>query len=161
MRLSVLLRSAKLTAIGNNQNISFLPAIASYGTYLPQGIYGARLLFFVSARTNKRHHVNMCVLLHCTASFCVFFFYRPTGRPRRISLPLECHRSRGWQPIGPVPFQARGILPSTCPPLSPSPTRTARFHQEPRSECREQGGVDEWGRGVRHRTPHVAQERRR
>jgi len=28
----------------------------SYGTYLPQGIYGARLLFFVSARTNKRHH---------------------------------------------------------------------------------------------------------
>jgi hypothetical protein len=29
---------------------------SSYGTYLPQGIYGARLLFFVSARTNKRHH---------------------------------------------------------------------------------------------------------
>ena len=25
-------------------------------TYLPQGIYGAWLLFFVSARTNKRHH---------------------------------------------------------------------------------------------------------
>jgi hypothetical protein len=23
------------------------------------------------------------------ASFCVFFFYRPTGRPRRTSLPLE------------------------------------------------------------------------
>ena len=30
--------------------------ITSYGTYLPQGIHGARLLFFVSARTNKRHH---------------------------------------------------------------------------------------------------------
>ena len=29
----------------------------------------------------------------CTASFCVFFFYRPTGRPRRTSLPLECHRN--------------------------------------------------------------------
>jgi ribonuclease HI len=29
---------------------------AENGTYLPQGIYGARLLFFVSARTNKRHH---------------------------------------------------------------------------------------------------------
>jgi hypothetical protein len=28
---------------------------ASYGTYLPQGIYGARLLF-VSVRTNQRHH---------------------------------------------------------------------------------------------------------
>ncbi len=30
--------------------------ITSYGTYLPQGIYGARLLFFVSARTQKKHH---------------------------------------------------------------------------------------------------------
>jgi hypothetical protein len=29
----------------------------------------------------------------CTASFCVFFFYRPTWRPRRTSLPLECHRN--------------------------------------------------------------------
>ena len=28
----------------------------------------------------------------CTASFCVLFFYRPTGRPRRTSLQLECHR---------------------------------------------------------------------
>ena len=26
----------------------------------------------------------------CTADFCVFFFYRPTGRPRRASLQLEC-----------------------------------------------------------------------
>jgi hypothetical protein len=26
-----------------------------------------------------------------TASFCVFFFYRPTGRPKRTSLPLDCH----------------------------------------------------------------------
>ena len=29
----------------------------------------------------------------CTANFWVFFFYRPTGRPRRTSLPLECHRN--------------------------------------------------------------------
>ncbi len=28
----------------------------------------------------------------CMASFCVFFFYRPTGRLRHTSLPLECHR---------------------------------------------------------------------
>ena len=28
----------------------------------------------------------------CTASFCVFFFYRPTGRLSHTSLPLECHR---------------------------------------------------------------------
>ena len=26
------------------------------------------------------------------ASFCVFFFYRPTGRLSHTSLPLECHR---------------------------------------------------------------------
>ena len=29
----------------------------------------------------------------CTASFCVCFFYRPNGRPRRTSLLLECHRN--------------------------------------------------------------------
>ena len=29
----------------------------------------------------------------CTAKICVFFFYTPTGRPRRKSLPLECHRN--------------------------------------------------------------------
>ena len=45
----------------DNQNISFLPAI-------------------VSTRTHA-----------CTANFCVFFFYRSTGRPRHTSLPLECH----------------------------------------------------------------------
>jgi hypothetical protein len=28
----------------------------------------------------------------CMASFCVFFFYRPTGRLRHTSLPLEFHR---------------------------------------------------------------------
>jgi len=28
----------------------------------------------------------------CTASFCVFFFYSPTGRLRHTSLQLECHR---------------------------------------------------------------------
>ena len=47
----------------------------------------------------------------CTANFCVFFFYRPTGRPRRTSLPLECHRNAAAQPIGLVPFQAHSILP--------------------------------------------------
>jgi hypothetical protein len=25
--------------------------------------------------------------------FCVFFYYRPTGRPRLTSMPLECHRN--------------------------------------------------------------------
>ena len=29
----------------------------------------------------------------CTANICVFFFYRPTGRPRRTSLPQACHRN--------------------------------------------------------------------
>ena len=37
-------------------NLPLQTRTGSYGTYLPQGIYGARLLFFVSARTNKRHH---------------------------------------------------------------------------------------------------------
>jgi hypothetical protein len=36
----------------------------------------------------------------CTASFCVFFFYRPTGRPMRTSLPLECHRKRNRNHFG-------------------------------------------------------------
>jgi hypothetical protein len=39
---------------------------------------------------------------------CVFFFFRPTGRPRRTSLPLECITT---QLIGLVPVQTRGILP--------------------------------------------------
>ena len=29
----------------------------------------------------------------CTANFCVFFSYRPTKRPGRTSLPLECYRN--------------------------------------------------------------------
>ena len=29
----------------------------------------------------------------CTANFCVFSFYRPTGRLRRTSLPRDCHRN--------------------------------------------------------------------
>jgi hypothetical protein len=62
MRLCVLLRSATLTAIGNNT--------LTIRTFL------------LSAQARA-----------CMASFCVFFFYRPTGRPRRTSLPLECHRN--------------------------------------------------------------------
>jgi hypothetical protein len=54
----------------DNQNISFLPAIVSTSTRtLPQ------------------------LPPAYTANFCVFFFYRPTGRPRRTSLPLECHHN--------------------------------------------------------------------
>ena len=48
MRLSVLLRSAKLTAIGNNQNISFLPAILlswAPGTWRGCRGAGERVLF--------------------------------------------------------------------------------------------------------------------
>ena len=30
---------------------------------------------------------------HARRISCVFFLYRPTGRPRRTSTPLECHRS--------------------------------------------------------------------
>jgi hypothetical protein len=37
--------------------------------YLPQGIYGARLLFFVSARTNKRHHHHKTLVYMCINVF--------------------------------------------------------------------------------------------
>jgi hypothetical protein len=66
MRLCVLLHIAKLTAIGNNT-------------------LTIRTLLFSPPLSAQAHA--------CTASFCVFFFYRPTGRPRRTSLPLECHRN--------------------------------------------------------------------
>jgi hypothetical protein len=53
MRLCVLLRSANLTAIGNNQNISFLPAIMTtssrvHGEFLP-------LLFLQAHRETTAH----------------------------------------------------------------------------------------------------------
>jgi hypothetical protein len=66
MRRCVLLRSAILTAIGNNT-------------------LTIRTFLFSPPLSAQAHA--------CTASFCVFFFYRPTGRPRRTSLPLECHRN--------------------------------------------------------------------
>jgi hypothetical protein len=66
MRLCVLLRSANLKARGNNT-------------------LTIRTFLFSPPLSAQAHA--------CTASFCVFFFYRPTGRPRRTSLPLECHRN--------------------------------------------------------------------
>ena len=65
MSLCVLLRSAKLTPIGNNT-------------------LTIRTFLFSPPLSAQAHA--------CTASFGVFFFYRSTGRPRRTSLPLECHR---------------------------------------------------------------------
>jgi hypothetical protein len=50
-----------------------------------------------SCRQQSEHFFLPAISVHfppaCTASFCVFFFYRPTGRPRRTSLPLACHRN--------------------------------------------------------------------
>ena len=43
---------------------------ASYGTYLPQGLYGARLLLFVCARTNKRHHDESARTLNSATGKC-------------------------------------------------------------------------------------------
>jgi hypothetical protein len=62
--------------------------LASYGTYLPQGIYGARLLFFVSARTNKRHHHHVDAATSSTSRMAF-----------RLALPLILaarHRGRAW-----------------------------------------------------------------
>ena len=53
MRLCVLLRSAKLTAIGNNQDISFLPAIVSTSTRM-HGEF-LRLLFLQAHRETEAH----------------------------------------------------------------------------------------------------------
>ena len=53
MRLCVLLRSAKLTAIGNNQNISFLPAIVSTSTRM-HGEF-LRLLVLQAHRETEAH----------------------------------------------------------------------------------------------------------
>jgi hypothetical protein len=62
--LHLALRSANSTAIGNNT-------------------LTIRTFLFSSPLSAQAHA--------CTASFCVFFFYRPTGRPRRAS--MECHRT--------------------------------------------------------------------
>ena len=65
-RRCVLLRSERLLPISNNT-----PTIRTF-------LFSPRSLVPLPA---------------CMASFCVFFFYRPTGRPRHTSLPLECHRN--------------------------------------------------------------------
>ena len=81
MRLCVLLSSAKLTATDNNT-------------------LTIRTFLFSPPLSAQAHA--------CTASFCVFFFYRPTGRPRRTYCRWNVIAT---QPLGLVSFQARGILP--------------------------------------------------
>jgi hypothetical protein len=46
----------------------------------------------------------------CTANFCVFCFYRPTGRPRRTSLSRNVIAT---QQLGHVQFSPRGLLSET------------------------------------------------
>jgi hypothetical protein len=67
MRLCVLLRSARSIIIGNQYSKTIRTILFSPPLSAPPP--------------------------ECTASFCVFFFYRPTGRPRRTSMPLECQRN--------------------------------------------------------------------
>jgi hypothetical protein len=50
--------------VGSVQGIFFFSM-----TYLPQGLYGARLLFFVSARTNKRHHHHHHIIIIFSPGF--------------------------------------------------------------------------------------------
>jgi hypothetical protein len=48
----------------------------------------------------------------CTANFCVFYFYRPRGDQGALHSHWNSHwNAIATQPIGLVPFQARGILP--------------------------------------------------
>ena len=74
MRLCVLLCNAKLTATDNN-------------------MLTIRTFLFSPSLSAQAHA--------CTASFCIFFFCRPTGRPKGTSLPLECHRNTtNWTRFG-------------------------------------------------------------
>jgi len=66
MRLCVLLRSARSTPVGNNT---------------------LTIRTFLFSPPLQAHPPA------CMANFCVFFFYRPTGSPRRTSLQMECHRN--------------------------------------------------------------------
>jgi hypothetical protein len=81
MRLCVLLRSAKLTAIGNSTRTI--------------------RTFLFSPPLSAQEHA-------CTASFCVFF---STGPPRDRGTLHCRWNVIATQPLGLVSFQARGILP--------------------------------------------------
>jgi hypothetical protein len=83
---------------------------------------------------SPRHHKHIHPM---HGEFLRLLFYRPTGRTRRTSLPLECHRrTRGGQSGGITDQpQCRGLWHSSSPSalsLSRSPSSpTPSFTQSP------------------------------
>jgi hypothetical protein len=72
--------------------------IASRSTCLPLSP-SAHANSFVIGTAAINTHTNTVPAIVSTSTrmhgnFCVFSFYRLTGRPRRTSRPLECHRNR-------------------------------------------------------------------
>ncbi len=53
----------EVSGLGGGLGLRGVVLVLSVFTYLPKGIYGAWLLFFVSARTNKRHHHHLLAYL--------------------------------------------------------------------------------------------------
>jgi len=73
---------------------------ARRGTYLPKGIYGAWLLFFVSARTNKRHHHQVDLLILPRFDDCPHFFSLslPLHRKMSVAIPKQYARAKSAIP---------------------------------------------------------------
>ena len=101
---------------------SFLPPLAKWALDTPAG---HRRVFHIAAKTSAQRKIKSYMQQYtdnqnisflpailatphaCTANVYVFSFYRPTGRPRRISLlPQECHRNTTRDP-----FSTHCLLP--------------------------------------------------
>jgi hypothetical protein len=130
MRLCVLLRSPKLTAIGNNQNISFLPAIVSISTRMHDEFLRLLLL--------QAHRETEVGALHCRWNVIAT---QPLGlvsfqAPGILPVAEEQSRTRGSQSGGVEDQpQCRGLWHSSSPSArslsrSPSPLPPS-FTQSP------------------------------
>ena len=132
MRLCVLLRSAKLTAIGNNtltnQNISFLPAIVSTSTRM-HGEF-LRLLFLQAHRETEAHFTAAGMSLQRNHSDLFPFKRAAFSQSLKSKVGLAAAKAAALRMnlnvegcgIVAAPVHAtRDVSRSTCPPLSPSP----------------------------------------
>ena len=149
MRLCVLLRSPKLTAIGNNQNISFLPAIVSISTRMHDEFLRLLLL--------QAHRETEVGALHCRWNVIATQPLGLVSFQARCILPVaeEQSRTRGSQSGGVEDEpQCRGLWHSCSPSarsLSCSPSPPPSFTQSsspPRSLVRD-------GQTSPHRPPRL------
>jgi hypothetical protein len=70
----------------------------------PKSLSGREVRFIDNSPCNRQIFLSGETCDACTANPGVFFFNRPTGRPKRTSLPQECHRKQ----LGQVLFSPRG-----------------------------------------------------